>query len=110
MADGPITHIVLFKYRSNLTWTEFEKHFESFMALKTKSVNPKTGKPLIKSLKAGKNRSWESYSKGMTHGFVLEFESQDDLDYYILQEPVHVKFSKEAGPLMYDDNAVLISS
>lgn len=48
-----ITHIVLFKYRSDITWSDFEKHFESFMALKTTSLNPKTGKPLIKSLKAG---------------------------------------------------------
>ena len=48
-----ITHIVLFKYRADITWSDFEKHFESFMALKTTSLNPTTGKPLIKSLKAG---------------------------------------------------------
>lgn len=100
MFEGPITHIVLFKYKSDLTWTDLEKHFESFMALKSKSLHPKTGKPLIQSMKAGKNRSWEPYSKGMTHGFILEFASQQDLDYYILEEPVHVQFSKEAGPLM----------
>ena len=89
------------------------------MDLKTKSISKKTGKPLIKSLKAGmlehfylrkrfrllmiwigKNRSWESYSKGMTHGFVLEFESQDELDYYLTAEPVHLEFSRNAGPLM----------
>ena len=48
-----ITHIVLFKYKSNITWEAFEAHFEQFMALKTKSISKKTGKPLIKSLKAG---------------------------------------------------------
>ncbi|KAI5195036.1 hypothetical protein E4T39_08405 [Aureobasidium subglaciale] len=107
-----ITHIVLFKYRSDISWSDFEKHFESFMALKTRSLNPATGKPLIKSLKAGpyprddnatfdwKNRSWEPFSKGFTHGFVLEFENQDDLDFYLTKEPVHVEFSKNAGPLM----------
>lgn len=72
------------------------------MALKTRSLNPSTGKPLIKSLKAGKNRSWEPFSKGMTHGFVLEFACQDDLDYYLTAEPVHLQFSKEAGPLIED--------
>ncbi|KAG9524777.1 hypothetical protein KCU93_g6156, partial [Aureobasidium melanogenum] len=97
-----ITHIVLFKYRPDITWSDFEKHFESFMALKTKSLNPKTGKPLIMSLKAGKNRSWEPFNKGFTHGFVFEFENQEDLDYYLTQEPVHIEFSRNAGPLIED--------
>jgi hypothetical protein len=101
----PITHIVLFKYRADISWTGFESHFASFMALKTTSLNL-AGEPLIKSLRAGKNRSWESYSKGMTHGFVLEFASQEDLDYYITQEPVHAAFSKAALPLIEDSVVV----
>jgi hypothetical protein len=36
----------------------------------------------------------------MTHGFVLEFESQEELDYYLTAEPVHLEFSKNAAPLM----------
>lgn len=48
-----ITHIVLFKYRADISWEAFEAHFEQFMALKEKSISKKTGKPLIKSLKAG---------------------------------------------------------
>ena len=48
-----ITHIVLFKYRPDISWEAFEAHFEQFMALKEKSISKKTGKPLIKSLKAG---------------------------------------------------------
>ena len=38
----------------------------------------------------------------MTHGFVLEFASQEDLDYYLTAEPVHLQFSKDAGPLIED--------
>lgn len=49
---------------------------------------------------AGKNRSWEPFNKGFTHGFVLEFGNQEDLNYYLTQEPVHMEFSKNAGPLM----------
>jgi hypothetical protein len=97
-----ITHIVLFKYRPDITWTDFESHFASFTALKTKSLHPETGEPLIKSMRMGKNRSWEPFSKGMTHGFVLEFACQEDLDYYLTGEPVHLQFSKEAGPLIED--------
>lgn len=38
----------------------------------------------------------------MTHGFVLEFACQEDLDYYLTSEPVHLQFSKESGPLIED--------
>ncbi|KAK3078882.1 hypothetical protein LTS18_006377, partial [Coniosporium uncinatum] len=100
--NGPITHIVLFKYAADLSWTEFESHFRDFQALSTSSLHPVTGKPLIQSIKMGKNRSWESYSKGMTHGFVLDFENQSDLDYYLTKEPTHLQFSKAAKPLIED--------
>lgn len=38
----------------------------------------------------------------MTHGFVLQFDNQQDLDYYLTKEPVHLKFSKDAGSLIED--------
>ncbi|RAK79600.1 uncharacterized protein BO72DRAFT_424336 [Aspergillus fijiensis CBS 313.89] len=97
-----ITHIVLFKYKPSITWSEFEEHFAVFLALKDKCKKPDTGRPYMKSMKAGKNRSWEPFSKGMTHGFVLEFENQADLDYYLTEDPVHLKFSKKAAPLIED--------
>ncbi|KAF7184595.1 hypothetical protein CNMCM7691_005779 [Aspergillus felis] len=101
-----ITHIVLFKYKPSITWSEFERHFEVFLALQHKCVKPDTGRPYMKSMKAGKNRSWENFSKGMTHGFVLEFENQDDLDYYLMQDPVHLQFSKDAAPMIEDSVVV----
>jgi hypothetical protein len=102
----PITHIVLFKYRPDITWTDFQAHFDSFRALKDECVHPATGKPYMLSMRMGKNRSWEPFSKGMTHGFVLEFASQADLDYYLLEDPVHLAFSKAAAPLV-EDSVVL---
>ena len=50
--------------------------------------------------------SWEPYAKGMTHGFVLEFRCQEDLDYYLTEDPVHLAFSKAAGPLIEDSVVV----
>lgn len=96
-----ITHIVLLKYRADISWADFEAHFARFMALQTTSLGP-SGKPLIQSLRAGKNRSWEPHSKGLTHGFVLEFASQADLDYYLTEEPVHVQFTKDVAKLIED--------
>ncbi|KAL5416924.1 hypothetical protein PMIN04_007986 [Paraphaeosphaeria minitans] len=106
MALDTITHIVLFKYRSDITWSDLEDHFKYFMSLKTRSLHPRTALPLIKSLRAGKNTSWEPFSKGMTHAFILEFASQDDLDYYLTAEPVHLQFSKDAKPLIEDSLVV----
>ncbi|KAJ9648131.1 hypothetical protein H2201_002330 [Coniosporium apollinis] len=101
-----ITHIVLFKYRPDISWTDFESHFSTFLALQTRCLHPSTGKPYMLSLRAGKNRSWEPFSKGMTHGFVLEFANQEDLDYYLTSDPVHLAFSKAAGPLIEDSVVV----
>ncbi|RMY98721.1 hypothetical protein D0864_04288 [Hortaea werneckii] len=101
-----ITHIVLFKYRPSITWSDFESHFETFQSLRTKCLHPETGKPYMLSMRMGKNRSWEPFSKGMTHAFVLEFASQEDLDYYLLHDPVHREFSQNAGPLIEDSLVV----
>jgi hypothetical protein len=61
-------------------------------------------------LNTGKNQSWEPYNKGMTHGFVLEFRCQEDLDYYLTEDPVHLAFSAAAKPLIEDSVVVGISS
>ncbi|KAK4978745.1 hypothetical protein LTR42_001245 [Elasticomyces elasticus] len=102
MATETITHIVLFKYRPNITWTGLEEHFTAFTALRDRCLHPSTGKPYMLSMRMGKNRSWEPFSKGFTHGFVLEFASQPDLDHYLTADPVHLAFSREAGPLIED--------
>ncbi|MCJ1475659.1 hypothetical protein MMC13_004322 [Lambiella insularis] len=54
----------------------------------------------------GRNQSWEPYSKGMTHAFVLEFASAADRDYYILRDPAHISFSQSASPLIEDSLVV----
>ncbi|OMP83329.1 hypothetical protein BK809_0004710 [Diplodia seriata] len=101
-----ITHIVLFKYKPTITWSDFETHFDAFRALPHKCLHPVTNRPYMLSMRMGKNRSWEPFGKGMTHAFVLEFASQDDLDYYLTKDPVHRAFSRAAGPLI-DDSVVV---
>lgn len=101
-----ITHIVLFKYRPTISWEAFESHFETFKALQHQCLHPLTNRPYMLSMRMGKNRSWEPFHKGMTHAFVLEFASQDDLDYYLTKDPVHLAFSRAAGPLVEDSVVV----
>jgi Stress responsive A/B Barrel Domain len=102
---APITHIVLFKYSSSISWTELQKHFREFTALRTSCVKP-NGKPYMVSMRMGKNHSWEPYSKGITHAFILEFANADDRDYYLLKDPVHHAFSAKATPLIEDSVVV----
>lgn len=104
--DDSITHIVLFKYRPDISWTDLQRHFEDFQSLRQRCIRPQTGKPYILSMRMGKNNSWELFSKGMTHAFILEFESQEDLDFYLLQDQVHAEFSRAAHPMIEDSLVV----
>ena len=37
---------------------------------------------------------------GTTHGFVVEFESAEDRDYYVFKDPTHIAFTKVAGEVL----------
>lgn len=37
---------------------------------------------------------------GITHGFVLEFASPEDRDYYVDTDPAHDEFKKSIGDLV----------
>ncbi|KAF1927432.1 uncharacterized protein M421DRAFT_101831 [Didymella exigua CBS 183.55] len=71
-------------------------------------IRPSTGKPYMFSMRMGQNNSWEPYSKDMTYGFVLEFASQEHLDYYLPHDPMHLELSRNAAPLVEDSVAVEI--
>ncbi|KIX03533.1 uncharacterized protein Z518_07086 [Rhinocladiella mackenziei CBS 650.93] len=102
-----ITHIVLFRYRPSVSWTELEYHFAELAKLKSTCLKPAvTGKPYMLSMQMGRNISWENFGKGMTHAIVLEFASVEDKDFYLLEDPVHRAFSVNAAPLIEDSVVV----
>ena len=35
-----------------------------------------------------------------THGFVVEFDNDEDRDYYLNKDPAHLSFVKSAGPII----------
>ena len=43
---------------------------------------------------------------GFTHGFVVEFASKEDRDYYVSKDPVHQEFVKKNSP-SFDDVRVI---
>lgn len=70
------------------------------LALKEKCVNPTTGKPYIVSSKGGLDNSIEGLQGGITHAFVVEFESDEDRDYYVNKDPAHAAFVKSLGGII----------
>ncbi|KAK7183791.1 hypothetical protein DPSP01_004417 [Paraphaeosphaeria sporulosa] len=93
-----IIHLVFFAWKSDVSKETITDALERLQALELDCVHPISKKPYIKSLKAGANNSPEGVSDPYTHGFVVEFESAEDRDYYVDQDPAHTDFKSFAGP------------
>ncbi|OWZ30159.1 hypothetical protein LQV05_002847 [Cryptococcus neoformans] len=88
-----IIHVVAFKTATPSTIGPLTT---SIKALKDNCINPRTGKPYILDLRGGKQISTEGLDRGMKVVFVMEFENDDDLQYYLYEDPAHDQFKKSA--------------
>lgn len=79
-----LRHIVLYKFRDDLPEAEVQEVVAAFQSLPGKI-------PEIVSLESGVNVSSEGKSEGLTHGFVVTFRSEADLQTY-LQHPAHLDY------------------
>ncbi|KAK4221162.1 dabb-domain-containing protein [Podospora fimiseda] len=96
----PVVHTVLFQFKADATPEEAKAACDRFLALKDSCVHPASNTPYIKSLKGGKDNSTEGLQNGITHGFVVEFESVEDRDYYVATDPAHQAFVKSIGDVV----------
>ena len=64
------------------------------LELKKLCVHPTTNKPYIRTIKGGCDHSPEGLQRGMTHAFVLEFDSVEDRNYYVEEDPAHRAFNE----------------
>ncbi|KAH6622986.1 hypothetical protein F5144DRAFT_582058 [Chaetomium tenue] len=95
-----VTHIVLFKFKDDVKPEAVKDACLKIPSLKDTCVHPTTKQPYILSLKSGKDNSPEGLQGGLTHGFVVEFASAEDRDYYVKSDPGHQDFIKSfAGVL-----------
>ncbi|ORY31288.1 hypothetical protein BCR39DRAFT_587613 [Naematelia encephala] len=88
-----IYHVVSFSTADATSLAEITK---GLRALKTTCVKP-DGKPYIKSLHGGSQTSKEGRDHGMQVAFILEFENDEDLQYYLFTDEVHDQFKTKAG-------------
>ena len=92
VADGPVRHVVHFKFKKDADPAAVQKVIEEFAKLKTKIRT-------VESLEWGKDVSPEKLSKGFTHCWILTFKSEADRDVY-LKHPDHDAFVSIIKPVL----------
>jgi hypothetical protein len=104
---GKIEHIVLFKYKPEITESEKKLVIKKFLGLKNECL--RNGKPYIASIVTGQQSSYEKLDKGYEQGFIVSFNSEGDRNYYVgspyINDPKyfdsqHEQFKKFIDPLL----------
>ena len=93
-ADGPIRHIVHFKFKAEATPAQVEQVVKEFAALKAKIA-------VIDGFEAGTDVSPEGLSKGFKHCWIVTFKDAAARDIY-LKHPDHEAFVAIVKPLLDD--------
>lgn len=91
-ADGPIRHVVHFKFKADADKAQIAKVVKEFAALKGKIA-------VVDSLEWGTDVSPEGLSKGFTHVWFLSFKNAADRDTYLVH-PDHKAFVTLLKPIL----------
>ncbi|KAI1376915.1 dabb-domain-containing protein [Hypoxylon crocopeplum] len=87
-----VKHLVLFQFKADATVAAVEEATSRMLGLKNGCIHPTSQKKYIKAITGGKDNSIEGINNGITHAFVVEFESVEDRDYYVNTDPSHQVF------------------
>ncbi|UTL85631.1 Dabb family protein [Serratia marcescens] len=113
---GLLKHIVLFKYKENVTQAQRDAVTSRFISLK-RSMRPGADAPYILSIVEGVQNSGEGMDGGFEQGFIVTFKSEGDRNYYVGKplvdsegdyDEAHDAFKQFVAPLLSDDNGVLV--
>ncbi|HYR58505.1 MAG TPA: Dabb family protein [Chthoniobacteraceae bacterium] len=97
-SDGPIRHVVHFKFKSDATPEQIKEITNEFAALKPQI-------DVIESLEWGTDVSPEGLSKGFTHCWIVSFKNAADRDAYLVH-PAHKAFVEVLKPIL--DEALVV--
>ena len=89
-----LRHVVFFKFSETATPEQIKAVEDGFAALPSKITE-------LKALHGGTDVSPEKLSKGFTHCFLCEFDSDAGRDAYLVH-PAHEAFVKIAKPILAD--------
>lgn len=111
---GIIRHIVLLRYKPEVSVAQRRAILERFVNMKSMAV--RDGHPYILSIHAGAQKSTEDLGQGFDQVFIVKFQSEGDRNYYIgtpavtdpaFYDPNHEKLKNLVNPLLAD-NGVLV--
>jgi hypothetical protein len=97
-ADGPVRHVVHFKFKKDATADQIQRVVDEFAALPQKIRT-------IDEFEWGTNVSPEGLDQGYTHCWIISFRSERDRDFY-LKHPDHQAFAGLVKPLLDDVHVV----
>ncbi|KAI3324546.1 hypothetical protein HD806DRAFT_492920 [Xylariaceae sp. AK1471] len=97
-----IFHIVLFKFKDDLSKEVVEKASEGMVTLEAKLLHPETKKPYVRNRIGGINNSPEGRARGFTHGYICEFDNEEDRTYYLEADPAHIEWVQYVKPFIAD--------
>ncbi|KAI4862867.1 stress responsive A/B barrel domain protein [Hypoxylon rubiginosum] len=95
-----VKHLVLFQFKPEAGAESVKESSLRMLGLKDGCIHPTSQKQYIKSLTGGKDNSNEGAQNGITHAFVVEFESIEDRDYYVDADPFHQEFKTFVAPFV----------
>ena len=94
MPDKVLRHVVLFKFKDGTDPARIEKSEKAFAALPSKI-------PEVRGFEWGLNNSPEGLDKGLTHCYLITFNSEEDRTTY-LPHPDHQAFVKTLDGIVED--------
>lgn len=106
---GPIRHIVLFRYKEDVSLEKKEEVKNRFLSLAEDCK--RDGRKYILSIETGAQSSGEGVDQEFEQAFIVSFRSEGDRNYYVGKDliksdgnydPVHDAFKAFVGPLLYE--------
>src|SRR6478672_8402545 len=97
-ADGPVRHVVHFKFKKEATPEQIKGVVDGFAALKTKI-------DFVQNIEFGTNMSPEGLDKGFGYCWIVSFKNAQDRDAYIVH-PAHKAYVETLKPVL--DEAMVV--
>ncbi|KAI1170704.1 hypothetical protein F4777DRAFT_568278 [Nemania sp. FL0916] len=97
-----IFHIVLFKFKDELDKETVQKASLGMVTLEEKLLHPVTKKTYVRNRIGGINNSPEGRARGFTHGYICEFDNEEDRTYYLEADPAHIEWVQYVKPFIAD--------
>jgi len=87
-----LIHVVHFQFFETATQEEIKAVCDRFLALKEQCVHPTSQQSYVQSAIGGKDNSPEGLQGVFSHTYILEFNNEEDRNYYIKHDPAHMAF------------------